>query len=105
MRDSADANSEETKKAELRAKKCGDQTWAHIYARQFVKRRLKAPATADFASILSSKIREESCGLWKVRSHVDSKNGFGAMVRTHYVARLRFHGNDRWQLLHLETRP
>lgn len=79
-------------------RRCGDRDWALIAAERFVKERLKAPATAKFASITDSFILRVECGRWSVKSYVDAQNCFGALIRTHYIAVVRTSGDERWTL-------
>lgn len=74
----------------------GEAAWM---ATNFVKDRLKAPATANFPSTYSDDICIESLGQerYLVRGWVDSQNTFGANVRTRWVCVLRHAGGDRWR--------
>jgi hypothetical protein len=81
-----------------------DSAAAFVMCKKFVGDRLKAPATADFASILSSTTRTLASDKYEVTSYVDSQNGFGAQIRTHYVCTVAAIGNDQWRLINLETR-
>jgi len=76
-----------------------DARLACMMAEEFVTPNLKAPATAQFSGF------EESCrayfadGVWTIRSYVDSQNGFGALIRTGYVAKLTYTPDDEmWHL-------
>lgn len=55
----------------------------------YVKDRLKAPTTAEFAEEQVSGPRDK---VYVVTGYVDSQNGFGAMVRNSYECRARFSG-------------
>lgn len=67
-------------------------------AEQFVKRHLKAPATARFSSRLtdpdSGRVRKTN-GNWKAWGWVDSQNSFGANLRSKWYAVVRDAG-DTW---------
>lgn len=67
---------------------------AFIISQDFVKNRLKSPASAIFSNynynykiIDSTKIQIKSC--------VDSQNSFGAMLRTYYSVTVGYNGG-RW---------
>jgi hypothetical protein len=75
---------------------------AFVMCNQFVKDRLRSPASADFASVTSAVINQVSGDEWTVQSHVDSQNGFGAMLRTKFTCTLKPAGGDRWQLVDLK---
>jgi hypothetical protein len=61
--------------------------------REFVKERLKAPASADFGSptVLPA------AGGWQVTNTVDAENSFGAKIRTDFVCVVHQDGAD-WVL-------
>lgn len=71
---------------------------------EFVRDRLKAPKTADFAEyrdVGTSVIR--SGRRFVVDGYVDAENSFGANLRTQYICTVQPVGGDRWQLLDLQT--
>lgn len=79
---------------------------AYVMAKQFVEDRLKAPSTAEFASIHKSTITQTSPMVWTVKSYVDSQNGFGAMIRTKYtISMMVDHKSKKWQVIDIITEP
>lgn len=52
--------------------------------------QLKSPATAKF----SGEIVTEDSGSYRVTGHVDSENGFGAMLRSHYSCTAHSSGGE-----------
>lgn len=72
-------------------------------AQTFVKKQLKAPATARFAPCRQPDTVVTKTGqLWHVRSYVDAQNGFGAMLRNEYNASLSYHpASQSWTLVDL----
>ena len=79
---------------------------AFAISQQFVTARLKSPSTADFPLLGFKCISNDVDSTFKVLSFVDSQNGFGATVRTHFQIILKYKGGDTndkdsWQLLHL----
>lgn len=67
---------------------------AYTYAEDFVKKRLKAPATAEFPKT-REKINHTTNygeGKYKIRSWVDSQNGFGALIRSSFNCTIEFEG-------------
>jgi hypothetical protein len=66
----------------------------------FVKDRLKAPATAKFESFRDARIEKDG-DVFTVEGHVDSENGFGALIRNDYECVVRDDG-DVWTLESLE---
>lgn len=61
-------------------------------ARNEVKERLKAPATAKFSPAAETKVTCEG-ELYAVRGWVDSQNEFGALIRNRYEVKLQRHEN------------
>jgi len=71
----------------------------------FMKRKLKAPATADFPSYSDSDVSvvHRGGGVFMVKSYVDAQNSFGANIRTHYICELKDNGGDSWSLISMLT--
>jgi hypothetical protein len=75
-----------------------DKIGAWVMAQEFVKRRLKAPGTADFGSVFKDYqnpdhvVTDLGSGKYKVRGWVDSQNGFGATVRSDFALTLHYEG-------------
>lgn len=57
----------------------GEQFAAKAACEQAVRERLKSPSSAEFPHEYPSEVRP---GTYRMRSHVDSQNGFGAMLRS-----------------------
>ncbi len=80
---------------------------AWMATKHFVKESLKSPSTADFGSVLGDfQNPKQVCETqgektWRCRGWVDSQNGFGAMIRTRFVAVVKHVGGDNWKLEHL----
>ena len=78
---------------------CGSETGssslgegeAVSYARQFVKRDLTSPSTADFQSTYSMKVEELETNIWFVKGYVDSQNAYGATIRTNFGCFMTYH--------------
>lgn len=65
------------------------QRYAAISAcEDWVKDKLKAPATAKF-----SNSRASGTGPWTVTGDVDAQNSFGAMIRTSWTCSIRLDGD------------
>lgn len=80
----------------------GDKVSACIVAEKFVKQSLKAPATAEFPPGTSECRTSQSGRKWTVNSYVDSQNGFGALIRTYYLAKMNYQpATDTYRLLDL----
>lgn len=63
---------------------------AALNAQLLVKGKLKSPSTAKFPPTSTAKITKSATDTWIVTSYVDSQNGFGAMIRNNWVAKIRY---------------
>lgn len=102
--DAADAAAKVKREAERNAERQfqRDRAEAVAMAKEFVKRRLKAPASADFASILEHSVTPAGSNQFVVSGYVDAQNSFGAQIRTRYVCKLkRVDDKGNWQLIEL----
>lgn len=79
-----------------------DQSGAYWITKEFVKKRLKAPSTAEFADFSASTVVHQGDGIYSVRSYVDSENSFGAKIRIKFSAKVQEKENEKWELLNLE---
>ncbi len=60
---------------------------AYGMARRAIEMKLKAPSTAKFPASYEPGVSVvEKNDVFYINSHVDSQNGFGAMIRTKWVA-------------------
>jgi len=74
---------------------------AIVYTKEFVKRNLKSPSTAKFPGVLLERDHwkiQRNGNNYTVRAWVDSQNGFGAMIRSHFVIKLEQVGGDSWEM-------
>lgn len=76
----------------------------YIKSRVLIGQRLKAPATADFASQDASDIEQISTDSWRVRSYVDAQNAFGANIRTTFDIVWKKNG-EVWTPTKIRTDP
>lgn len=81
----------------------GNKGVVYQFTKRLVQQNLKAPTTAKFPGISAAEFRRVDDITWIVHCYVDSQNAFGAMIRTHYRAKVMFLGNDTWKLLDLQT--
>lgn len=86
---------------------CKDDSMALVMAEQFIKQRLKAPATASFGSVGDEGVsvvqitdKEKHCA-FRVITYVDAQNSFGAKIREKFVVELRPEEEDNWHLIEL----
>ncbi|MDR2309010.1 MAG: hypothetical protein LBE53_17705 [Paucimonas sp.] len=86
---------------EAQARDCGDTTMAFVMSQNFVKQRLNSPATAEFPYVSDRGVdvsADGKCG-FSVLAYVDSQNGFGAMVRSSYQAKISYDRKTKlWRL-------
>lgn len=91
---------------------CEDDVGAFVMAQEFIKRDLKAPATAEFPMITAEGVSSQPeqvdgrCG-FRVRTYVDAENSFGAKLRQNYVVTLRpdDDGTGNWTLSSISNAP
>ena len=74
-----------------------DKIEAYVMSQEFVKERLKAPATADFPWYDENFVKELGDNKFEVNAYVDAENSFGAKVRTNYSCVLKYVGDDKWR--------
>lgn len=79
-----------------------DEITAFVMSQTFVKRELVSPSSAKFPWFDKSMATQVDEDTWVISSYVDSQNRFGAMLRTYYIAKVKYLGNDKWHLLDLE---
>lgn len=65
---------------------------------EFVKARLKSPASAKFPWYSEDLVKDLGNGRYVISAYVDSQNSFGAMLRTNFVCTVKYIGNDKWEL-------
>lgn len=80
-----------------------NSTMAYIMMQDFVKRRLKSPASAKFpfASEQDISIQKDEHE-YVIFAYVDSQNSFGAMIRTYYSGVVKQIDAENWQLVTLD---
>lgn len=77
---------------------------AWVMAKEFVKRELISPGTADFGSLFkdyqnpNDHVVELGPDTFRVQGWVDAQNQFGALIRQHFVVVIKDNG-DRWQAI------
>ena len=80
---------------------------AWLMCQQFVKKRLKAPSTADFGSFFKDYqnpheiVEPLGQNKFRIRAWVDSQNGFGATLRTYFTCELEHREGDMWHCVSL----
>ena len=72
-----------------------DKLEAYGYVENFVKNKLKSPSSAVFPSYREQIEHTDYLGedVFKIKSWVDSQNGFGAMIRTRFVCTIYYQDN------------
>lgn len=74
---------------------------AYAASQTFVEQKLRSPASADFPSYREVMVDELSGGIYRIKAYVDSQNGFGAQIRSHYTCVIRADG-ENWHLTALD---
>lgn len=78
-----------------------DPAEAYVMSQDFVRDRLKSPATAKFP-IYPLSAHPLGDNRFAIKSHVDSQNSFGALLRTRYSCTLAKLPDGRWRLENME---
>ena len=73
---------------------------------KFAKQQLRNPLSADFKGLagmggVSTRLPESTL-LWRVASHVDTKNAFDVTKRTGFKCTVERVEGDRWKLIDLD---
>lgn len=99
---------------------------AEMMCQEFVKKKLKAPSTADFGGLFDDRSQavfmtieqaeavvsaefikklHNPDGVWGVTGSVDAQNSFGAMLRSDYTCVLDYDpADDKWYPLSVEVK-
>jgi len=80
---------------------CGNTISAWVAAKNFVRRNLKNPRSAEFAWAAGSdgvSINAHDCQ-WTVASYVDATNSFGGTVRSQWALTVKRKSNGDWLLV------
>lgn len=77
---------------------------AYIIMKEFVKERLKSPASSIFPNINSKGVIvvHKENQLYIIESYVDSQNSFGAFLRSHFLGEIKQISDSKWELVSLE---
>ncbi len=79
-----------------------DKLGAFTIAQDFIESNLKCPRTAKWPWIDYTSVTVPlGNGRYQVSSYLDAQNGFGAMVRIHFVCTVEHISGDRWRLIKL----
>ena len=98
--------SKETKE-EKANRECHDTLSSFVVSQAFIKKRLKSPSTAKFATIIDDgvSIKNIKNCTHVVRAFVDSQNGFGAMIRNNYKVTITYEKDiNKWHLDNIEIK-
>ena len=68
-----------------------NKTTAIVCAKHEVEQKLKAPSTAEFQRSSDMIIETKDNLSYKIGGYVDAQNGFGAMLRTHFICSVTVH--------------
>lgn len=79
-----------------------DGTGAWVMCQEFVKDRLKAPASAEFPWASEDRWKHLGDGKYLVNGYVDAQNAFGAKLRTNFVCTVQWQPDGRWKLEDLQ---
>ena len=79
---------------------------AYYMCMDWVKDRLKSPASADFQSVYDGRHNKtvRTNQRYKIESYVDSENSFGANIRTNFICITTQVSEGKWELNTLEIK-
>ena len=84
---------------------CGTAGMAYVMSQAAVKMLLRAPATAQFPASPSVAHFQGNC-TWYIMGELDSQNGFGALLRSNYVATMIYRpSSDTWGATEVNILP
>lgn len=83
----------ELKEEEEKNRKHYSKIDALLQSRVYIENQLKSPGSAEFDSSLDGVVQTNDT-TFTVKSYVDSQNGYGALLRTHYSCKIIFHPKD-----------
>lgn len=72
---------------------------AYHNTKKLIKYKLKSPSTAEFPSSIEASVISKGDNTFIVSSYVDAQNSFGVVLRTYYVAEIRYNGNNEVELV------
>ena len=91
----ADASKEKEQNEKIASDKGID---AFVMSQEFLKKKLKAPATAKFPDYENKSVQYLGDSIYTVVSYVDAQNTYGALLRSGYHCSLKYEG-ENWQLI------
>lgn len=77
---------------------------AYTVSHQFLKRKLISPSTADFPWSADDATKYNGDSTFTIDSYVDSQNAYSAVIRTYYLAKVKFKGGEQRELIDLQTK-
>jgi len=78
-----------------------DNSRAFVLAQSAVREQLRAPSTAEFASMRDSTITSTG-NTYTVKSYVDAENAFGAKIRTAFTVRVELVSKETYRILSVD---
>ncbi|MFC2970024.1 hypothetical protein [Acidimangrovimonas pyrenivorans] len=77
---------------------------AYVMIQADVRRRLRAPSTANFPWQYDNGSRPGSDCTYSIVGHFDAQNGFGAMLRGHFSGKIKYYPSDEsWRTMSLNV--
>ena len=83
---------------------CEDAILSYTYAKDFIKRNLKAPTTAKFPSFREVSHTYKGNCTHRLTGTVDAQNSFGAMIRNNFDVTVRYdRAKETYYLEHISV--
>lgn len=82
-----------------------ESSMAFVQCQKFIKNRLKAPSSAEFA-IIDYKAKKLPNQQFEITSHFEAQNSFGVKLKNSFVCEVQWNGEnpariDNWNLINL----
>ena len=75
---------------EKHAINCTSKGTHNVMLKDIIRSNLRSPSTAEFIGVTDTYFQQLPECRMLIKGYVDSQNGFGATVRTHYTAVTRY---------------
>ncbi len=80
---------------EEHARNCDSKGMHDFWLKTHIKSKLKSPSTASFIGVMDTQFTPMTECRMLIKGYVDSQNGFGATIRTHYTAITRYNAEKK----------
>lgn len=97
----SDEKASEPVKKELSWDEIDNTSEAYIYTQWYVEQQLKSPGSAEFPIGTSDYVKKHG-SIYIINSYVDAQNSYGALLRSHFRAKVQQKGKHDWIMIEFE---